>query len=237
MQGTVDAVYILGEGSKYKDEEIRYSIRSLCMHVSNLRRLCIVGKLPAFLKVWRHIPFASPFPCKDANIAGAMLLACRDPKISDPFLCCHDDHFMLLNYDAATFPAWYRGKVFRSSNKRYDHDLKSAEAILIRYGIKDPVSFETHTPILIHKTDMIRAFRAILLERDCFTAKSIYANQCDKLKKEYVEDYKIKPPDIDWSRLKGRPCFSVSPEIPENVWTMLKRLYPKPSPFEKDQKK
>jgi hypothetical protein len=234
IYGTVDAVYILGAGSLYADSEIRYSVRSLCKHVRNLRHLCIVGQRPVFLRTGKFIPFGSPFPCKDANIAGAMLMACRDKEISDPFFCVHDDHFILQDVAADEFPAYFSGDVFRSSNRRYDRDLKAGLSILLRLGVKKPLCFETHTPILVHKVDMLLACRPVSLDLDSFTVKTLYANQCDRLKKVQLDDYKIVPPLIDWTRLKGRPCFSTSPVILDDVKELLKKLYPKASPFEGD---
>ena len=237
MIGKVDAVYILGEGSKYDNAEIVYSVRSLCKHVKNLRRMWIVGARPRHfdLRTYQFIPHGRPYVCKDAVIAGGMEKACLDRDVSDPFLCVHDDHFMLKDFDAAEFPAWHKmsGVMWRSSDKRYDKDLKACERILKHAGVKAPVSFETHTPILVHKREFLRALRRVDLRRDNFTVKSLYANLCDRLNKVQLDDYKVKGDKIEWNRMEGRPCFSVSNEIPACAWELLKKLYPTPSPFER----
>ena len=44
----MDIVYILGNGSKFNNEEIRYSLRSLEKFV-NFDRVFIVGECPKFL--------------------------------------------------------------------------------------------------------------------------------------------------------------------------------------------
>lgn len=237
MTGTVDAVYILGNGSKYGDEEMRYSVRSLCLHVKNLRRLTVVGCWPMWLnRSNKFIPWSSPYRCKDANIAGGIALACRDEDVTDPFLCVHDDHFMLKTVDAATFPAWHKlpQAHWKSSDKEYDSYLKGCLTLLAQAGVTKPLNFETHTPILIHKDCFLNAIRPLDMAVAQFTVKSLYANQCDKLIREQVDDYKIKPPGIDWARLQNRPCFSVSPTIPDNVWGVLRRLYRRRSRFERN---
>jgi hypothetical protein len=47
--GTFNLLYILGSGSKWQNNEIRYSIRSAEKYVGNLGRVFIVGEFPKFL--------------------------------------------------------------------------------------------------------------------------------------------------------------------------------------------
>ncbi len=97
-QGTVDAVFVLGKGSKHSDEELRYALRSLEANTPWVRNVFVVGEKPAWLTASAiHIPETDPFPhSKDANLIRKVVRACGDPRLSEVFLLCSDDQLVTM---------------------------------------------------------------------------------------------------------------------------------------------
>jgi uncharacterized HAD superfamily protein/hypoxanthine phosphoribosyltransferase len=93
----VDVVYPLGTGSRWGDNELRYSLRSLEKFFPNLGRVFIVGHKPAWLTGVIHIPFADSFrKNKDANLIAKVLAACEHPaELTKKFLRLSDDQLFL----------------------------------------------------------------------------------------------------------------------------------------------
>ena len=230
-----DVVYVLNGKSKYGNEEIRYSIRSMWQYGRNLGRLCIVGQRPSFLNVWKHIPstdLIDPVWCKDINIAHDILLACADPEISDPFIFLSDDNFMIRTFDADAFPAYYMDAYKPDMSSTYERAVHNTFMILWGLGYARLINrfFDIHLPIPIHKKCMIDAFARFDWRNQPFTVKTIYANQCDRLVPVKTTDCKIRNP-------KSFPTcpigFSTNDEITPELWTAIKSRYPSPSKWEK----
>jgi hypothetical protein len=53
----IDVVYILGTGSYWRNNEIRFSLRALERNLRGIRKIWIVGDYPDFIKNINHIPF------------------------------------------------------------------------------------------------------------------------------------------------------------------------------------
>lgn len=226
-----DIVYVLNGKSKYGNDEIRYSIRSLFKHGRNLGRFCVVGERPEFLNVWRHIPFVNPSNyCKDVNIAAGILLACQDPEISDPFIFLADDNFMLWNFDADRLPAFYAPMYTPNMSRTYERAVYNTGMILANLGVFPVMKFfDIHLPILIHKKCMIDAFARFNYKMQRFTVKTIYANLCDKLDPFQTVDCKIADPKQVKTCTFG---FSTEDEVSPEMWSVINHLYPNPSPLE-----
>lgn len=227
-----DVVYVLNGNSKYNNDEIRYSIRSLRKHGKNLGRFCVMGKCPDFLNVWKHIPFDNLVNwCKDVNIAAGILLACQDPEISDPFIFLADDNYMLWNFDADRLWAFYAPMYVPNMNRTYERAVHNTIMILRNLGVS-PVEmfFDIHLPILIHKKCMIDAFTRFDYTMQRFTVKTIYANLCDKVVPFQTVDCKISDPKQIKTCTFG---FSTEDEVSPEMWKAIKSLYPHPSPLER----
>ena len=91
----MDAVYILGSGSLAGNEEIRFSIRSLCENMLDLRNLYIIGEDPGFLHDFEHVVMLDSSKERHVNAYFKVLRACGLPELSDEFLLMNDDFFML----------------------------------------------------------------------------------------------------------------------------------------------
>jgi hypothetical protein len=126
----MDIIYILGTGSKWQNNEIRYSIRSILKHCQDLERVIIIGEDPGFYHYndkLIHIPTADTAH-KEANIWKKVLKAAGTPEISDPFLFINDDHFMLKPFNAAVYPYYTKGDLAEmnfNTLRQLSNDIKS----------------------------------------------------------------------------------------------------------------
>ena len=94
--GTVDAVFVIGTGSKNGNEELRYALRNLDAHCRFVRNVYICGFCPEWVdrtKV-RFLQWPDRFEhAKDANIIDKLRHACEVRGIAKKILFCSDDQF------------------------------------------------------------------------------------------------------------------------------------------------
>ena len=94
--GAVDAVFVIGTGSKNGNEELRYALRNLDAHCKFVRNVYICGFCPEWVdktKV-RHLQWPDRFEhAKDANIIDKLRHACEVRGIAKRILFCSDDQF------------------------------------------------------------------------------------------------------------------------------------------------
>jgi hypothetical protein len=223
-------VYPLGNGSILKNFELRMSLRSIEKNLSGFTDVAIVGDFPAWGHNLYHIQAMDPYKIGDQNIMYKLSLACKDEKVSDPFLYFNDDHYLLTQFDAPTFPNLYHSTLEKYFKLRGpDVYGKRAESTLKHLQEKNlPTKFfDIHTPILIHKQAFIQNVVNAPWDRTSFLAKSLYANS---LSLEGIEELDCKlaqPPQV-----KAK-VFSSFPHMKASVTRFLVEQFPKMSNFEK----
>lgn len=235
-----DVVYVLGTGSPWSDNELRYSLRSLETFVEDLGQVYIVGTRPRWLKSAVHLPFPDLFVCKERNIMLKLAHACGHPDLSKIFLHVHDDHFCLAPAVASQIPNWRGGQLDRlamgidKKNHWRDAVLNTHRALEAK-GLTT-FNFDLHYPMLFDKD----LYPEIMDRYDWktergYVVKSLYANT---LGLADVASYDLKINDrIDFrtlvTRLQGRPWFSVGNQgLTGTFKSLLASLYPEPSRFE-----
>jgi hypothetical protein len=94
-------------GSKWDDNELRYSLRSLQQNLQGMGRVFIVGHKPEWLTGVIHVPAEDVHTRnKDANLIDKVLLACRS-GVSSTFLRLSDDQCLLRPWDG--LDVWHMG--------------------------------------------------------------------------------------------------------------------------------
>ena len=94
----IDAVFVVGSGSKHLNEELRYALRSLDANCKFIRNVYICGTCPSWVdrtKV-RFLQWPDSYSdhAKDANIIDKLRHACEQPEIAERVLFCSDDQFV-----------------------------------------------------------------------------------------------------------------------------------------------
>ena len=145
----MDIVYILGNGSKFNNEEIRYSLRSLEKFV-NFDRVFIVGECPKFLKNVIHIPFGDSKNPRVNHLEKINEIIEKVPDLSENFLLMYDDIFFIDKVDIENYPNYYKGEMqtyngfdsfFKKSMSDTKDYLESKGASILNYSVHKPVIY------------------------------------------------------------------------------------------------
>ena len=108
----VDAVFVIGTGSKNGNEELRYALRCVDKRCPFVRDVYISGECPEWVdtSVVKHIKWPDRFShAKDANIIDKLRRACEQDGIANRILFCSDDQFVtkVCSWDDFS-PMWLR---------------------------------------------------------------------------------------------------------------------------------
>lgn len=178
-----DIVYVVGSGSKWQNNELRYSLRSL-QHFAH-RNVVIVGEKPDWLQNVIHIDvpdmFANVHGGKYKNVMKKTIAACEDERVSESFVLMNDDFFFLQDCDE--IKPYTIGSLddqiakYKSNNRnQYGNALLRTKRILKNNGIDDPKSYAVHYPIVYEKAKFLEMTQKFdWLEKPC-SWRTIYGN-------------------------------------------------------------
>jgi hypothetical protein len=155
----MDIVYPL-KRSAGPDDELRYSLRSL----QNLPhdRVFLVGGRPEWVMNVEHID-TERLPTKYKDATANIEAACRSREVSDPFILMNDDFFIMEPIDEV--PVLNRGRVRdvirhfegQGIDSCYLDGMRVTLRELEARGYEDPLSFEVHVPMVVHKQERLAA--------------------------------------------------------------------------------
>ena len=134
---TMDILYILGTGSSWNNNEIKYSLRSIAKYGKNIDKVVIVGEKPKFVNdSVICIPCGDVMDKKHKNILNKIITAANSGLISDHFLISSDDHFYVKETDFDLLPVYYKSEIIKGSNKNeYKKSLLETKNFLINHDI------------------------------------------------------------------------------------------------------
>mgnify|MGYP003407829840 CR=1 FL=1 len=234
----MDIVYINSK-SRWSDNEIKFSLRSLEKFASGYRDVYVVGHKPTFLNDnVVHIPFADSYGNKATNIMLKVLKASETDEISDDFCLLNDDYFFVNPVDIKTYPYYWKCDLAHTiqiqRNEYQQHVIPTYKELLDR---KLPTkNFDTHKPIIYNKS----LFQDIVSQYDWnrpygFILRSIYCNTLGITGIERV-DNKVNHSHVpdNWTRItKDLDCFSVGDQSTDNyLLSFLSKLLPDKSKYE-----
>lgn len=231
----IDIVIPLGTGSKWDDNELRYSLRSFEKYLSGFGDVFIVGECPGWITGVVHIP------CPDIRMIGAsnatnkILTACLDRRLSNNFLLSNDDFFLLKPVEAIRFPYYCRNdlmfRIEKLGNTTYARSRKKTFEYLTKngYGTR---SFEVHCPMVMNKFNFCDTMNRVDWENG-HLCRSIYGNVMN-IPATKRGDYIVNLPLNLSSPIEQNQFFSIRDEMVNSYMIQLfEELYPNPSKFEK----
>lgn len=227
----MDLVYVCRPG---RNEELRYSLRSFDQHVPH-GKVWIIGDAPSWVrnvKLEKRPALATKYLTTTAHIR----YACEHPKISDPFIMCNDDFFAMDKVSG--IPTLHRGPVdalirsyrAKSGDGPYVRGMIETRDLLRRLGCKNPLSYELHVPLVVHKAEMLKALDAAA-ESDIKVVhkRTLYGNLA-AIGGEEIDDVKV---------------YSMEQELPQGPWlsscdkvfqygvgNVVRWLFPNPGRYE-----
>ncbi len=227
----IDALYILGRGSKHEDMELRLSLRCLEENARNIDRVFIVGNCPDWVRNVKHIPAEDTWTAEN-NAFQKILRAC-ETDISNDFLLMNDDFFMLQPFSAEDYPYFCRGYLEdRISSDPYGKSIEKTCTFLKEHGKKKPVDFEVHCPIRINKgafSLLKDTAESVKHDDNGLLCRSIYCNIFNKTGVG-CKDPKIRN-DI-WEEPDLTGCISTSDDC-DSILKELEKRFTNKSRWEK----
>lgn len=138
----MDILYVVGRGSDWQNNELRYSLRSLAKFGKNVGRVFLVGYKPEFVsdKVI-HIPCEDPTDRKHKNILHKVLFAAYHSNIDKHFLISSDDHYYTRPTNFDKLPVMYKAIEIPSKLTgsqlwcQYHLSLRDTRNLLLKYGL------------------------------------------------------------------------------------------------------
>jgi hypothetical protein len=241
-----DVVYVLGTGSGWADNELRFSLRSLATYLTDLGTVYVVGHRPKWLTGVVHLPWPDHYPCKERNIMEKLAYACGHPDLSKKFLHVHDDHFMLAPGQAHDIPNWHAGPLDQlaahvkktTPGNHWGDAVANTHKALAAAG-HTVHNFDVHFPMIFDKDDYPKTMDLYNWKGEPrgFVVKSLYANTLG-LPGVKTSDIKLNQRMTTRElvdRLTGRPWFSVgNGALGGNLKQLFSALYPTASQFEKN---
>lgn len=226
----IDLVYPLGTASRFHDNEIRFSLRSIEKHLKNYGKIYVIGERHPHLDNVHFIPCPDKYPVPDNNIMDKMTKACNTPEISENFLMVHDDHYLLQDYDAPTFPyLFHRTMEEYLKTRAADGYARRVRNTLNYLKSKDlPIKFfDIHTPIIFNKVKFLEHVTngPDWTLPNSYIIKSLYANAMG------IEGTDQSDNKTDQVPVKGK-IFSTSSRIKSSVQRFLLEQFPVKCKFE-----
>ncbi|HOB90281.1 MAG TPA: hypothetical protein PKG74_03065 [Candidatus Colwellbacteria bacterium] len=175
----MDIVYILGRGSKWQNNELRFSLRSI---VKNFRhgKVWIIGEFPKWLRNCEHVAALDPYDNKLSNAIFKIRTACRTPEISERFVLMNDDFYFLRKIDSIqAFTLGTMSKAILEHKTQagyYFHAFRETRNLLQAAGHQEPANYEVHYPIVFEKKKFLAATDALEWETTLCLFRSIYGN-------------------------------------------------------------
>lgn len=240
----IDCVYVLGSGSTWADNELRFSLRSLFVNMPDLGNVYVVGRCPAWLTNVVHLEWPDNYKCKERNIMEKLAYACGHPDLSETFLHVHDDHFMLKPGNGADVPFWHScelEKIGNSVRKKQPSNNWGLAVLNTHAALKEAghttKNFDVHFPMLFNKNLYPEIMDRYNWRGEMrgYVVKSLYANTLG-IEGVKTSDIKLNG-KIDLrqvvDKLSGRDWFSIGNGVlSADFKRFMHALYPTPSKFE-----
>lgn len=234
----IDIVLPYLHSKKTNGAELKYTLRSIEKHLSGYGTLYIMGSPPVWLKNTLKIEVKDqPYTRrKEFNIFTKIKKACEHPNISDNFLFMNDDHFLMKDFHAPTFPYYHKGSLTDTMNRNkgdYRKTIVNARGFLRKKELPE-TDFDTHCPIIYNKTKFLESMKGMDWSLDYgYAIKSLYCG-LNGIEGEYYGDCKISNatyPETK-ARVDGKEFFSTG-TLTEGMIQLLEELYPNKSNYEK----
>lgn len=241
----IDVVYVLGTGSPWNNNEIRFSLRALEKNLEGFRKVFVVGEKPEFLQNITHIPCEDIFSSQnaDGNIITKVLKACKNRGLTSKFLFINDDHIVIKPIRAEEVPPFHKGDLTKQPKEYFEENfwrgrLFRTRNILVKKGLPAK-HYDCHTPIVFHKKKFPEVVKQFEYEKGIgYTMKSLYGNieyqDAPRLSGEKVTLFRpFILRDIEKRVSKATFVAFNDTGLSPALKTWLYKMFPAPSKFEK----
>ena len=243
----MDILYIIGTGSKWSNNELRFSLRSVEKFGKNVGRVFVCGANPGFLSdEVIFIPCDDPTDMPHKNIMHKIQHVLDTTDIGDEFILASDDHFYVKPTDFGKMTVWryeWRGECiwdYVIKDERYYRSMVETRQLLKEAGLPiyltNPHCGKPMSRSVWQKTAALRVAAMNLPhggEVNCIIGNQMIA---DGVKPTLYRDVKIKHfdniKDLE-QQIGDSHCFSIfDSAIRCGLEQYLLRLFPEPCRYE-----
>lgn len=248
-----DILYIVGKGfSDWRNNELRYSLRSIAKNGRNVGRVFICGFVPYWMNTNNVValPLQDETNNKHYNILRAIEHAVYNSDISKRFLYSSDDHYYTQPTDFDKYPVYWRGNdlpaTMPDKPRWYDVTLKSTHDCLAAFGL--PTCMFAWHGNTWYDTELFKQQRMVLLRRlaqtmdeacepACLMLNYWLATDPDSMPRMIVrKDGKISAQtlaEID-KAARAKEVLSTTDAVAADMRTWLQRTFDKPCIYERE---
>ncbi|HRH68805.1 MAG TPA: hypothetical protein PLB89_04790 [Flavobacteriales bacterium] len=205
-------LYLLGTDSKWENNELRYSLRSICRHVQH-DQVIVVGERPSWLRNVTHIAVPDVYPTPVGCQLHKLLQACSDPAVPDRFTLMNDD-FLFLEDHAIPLATYIRGTIEQriSDGPRFEafyYELMiKALHQLRKLGIAQPLDFDSHHPLPMIKSRVLAMAELFGGSGSVYQWRTMYGNT-----NPVITTYQRDPKVYVWAGEPRVPFISTGPDL------------------------
>ena len=228
----MDIVIPVGTESRWHDNELRFTLRSIEQNLTGYRNVIIVGWCPLWVQNVVHIKKEDRAGKKQFSIFSKTMAAFDHEETSDSILFWNDDHFLMGGLDVKDFRYWYDGTIDEWGQKAIGN---YKGAIRNTAEIKGLNRFYTdiHTPI-IYQRAKFKALAELDWSKE-YVIKTAYTMQ-EVGNFEFLADLKVNkamPYEQFKGKIEGRKWLSIGPYgVCPGLVQLLSEYFPKRSNYE-----
>lgn len=216
-----------------QNEELRYALRSFEKNLPH-RQVVIVGHKPRWLRGVLHIP-TQQTGTKYKNSTRNVEAACRHPEVSETFLLCNDDFFVLKRTEPMPVFHWGPMKDVERyyaarANGAYLKGLRATKELLAELGYKNPLSYELHLPMPMQKRKFLEVLKLGRHIR-ALHKRTLYGNVALGGDGQEVTDPKVTTTGRRFPK-KARFLSTMDSSWKGHVGMWIQKQFPEPSIYE-----
>jgi hypothetical protein len=237
LKKKIDVLYILGTGSIWKNNELKYSLRSLEEYGKNIGRVFITGENPGFLSDEVIFNKVKDISAPAVNHMHKVRWTFENTNISDNILLNYDDVFFTKNVDISKYPYYYCGELPSQCRTIRGHTKALVNTRKLLENRNKPYKrFTVHCPIIYNRKRFLNLnkFWDKMDDSYYFSVRSFYTNYY-KIKGQFLEDCVLATLNKEEMDLvKHRDCFSIMDYAFKNdADEFVATLYPNRSKYER----
>lgn len=229
----MDVLYILGKGSKWDNNEIRYSLRSLEKHGQGFNRVFITGENPGFTKNIEY-NYCPDIGYATINHMHKVRWTFQNTDISDDIILMYDDVYFMQDVQLNEYPYRYTGELYEKPNIARGFVMSMYKCRKMLENLNKPTkNYGVHCPFIYNRQKFLslNQYWDKMNRGFYFSVRSFYGNYHEVNGVKSKDAKVIQPRDI---KITGQDFFSISDFALDNgLDKYLEKLYDKKSKYEK----
>lgn len=233
----MDVLYVVGKGSSWDHNELRFSLRSVARNFPH-DRVIVSGHCPLWLsKEVVRLHYNDPGRERGRNSLSKALWALESGKVGERFALFCDDFYILKPWtcDAMRYVGHLKDRVKKARSTRpageqwrkmIEATMKTCEAM----GLPDPLDFGAHHPFVMERDKATEALRHSLSLPVAVDVNTLY---CAMFGGDVMKVKQAKLPT--WSGPPQGEVYSSKPEIErlKAFRNWVGSEFPDPCPYER----